>query len=218
MESKTLHIKFFWLLFLFLAVFCTSCTRLYVNVNGYLEQNTHIEQGKRVFVFINKGIANPILAKEIADKMQKVLVTKGYYLADDISNSDYVLTFAFAIDSGKPITSSSTYSYSTSSYELNIYTGQFELVPHAHTQTNISSGTMYTRNLVLTLFDSKELLVKQKANPIWIGEIGSSGSSSDLRKVLDYLIVAGFENFGEDTKGQQKYKFLEGDKRIQNLY
>ena len=35
--------------------------------------------------------------------------------------------------------------------------------------------------------------------PVWVGEAQSVGASSDLRTVLNYLLVADFKEFGKNT-------------------
>ena len=40
---------------------------------------------------------------------------------------------------------------------------------------------------------------RQDAPPVWVGEARSLGTSSDLRMVLNYLLVADFKEFGKNT-------------------
>jgi hypothetical protein len=40
---------------------------------------------------------------------------------------------------------------------------------------------------------------RQDAPPVWVGEARSVGVSSDLRMVLNYLLVADFTEFGKNT-------------------
>lgn len=157
---------------------------------------------------------NPLLTKEVATKIENYLNTEGYNLSNELAASDYVLSFAFAIDSGA--TRSYSGSFSSTSYRLNIYTKKFELVPQI--QSYSGSVTSFTRYLVLVLFDTKQLLKSQESIPIWIAEVFSSGRSSDLRTVLDYLLVAAFQYYGLDTKGRQELTLPENDLRIQKLY
>ena len=37
------------------------------------------------------------------------------------------------------------------------------------------------------------------SRPVWVGEAHSLGTSSDLRSVLNYLLVADFKKFGQNT-------------------
>ena len=136
---------------------------------------------------------------EIAKKIETALQVKGYYLVTNLAEADYLLLFSYGIDQGS--THSQTHSYSTGGgYELNIFTGQLEkAAPTTHVGSTVQ--TTFTRQLQLSLYDAKE--ISEKTKPMWIGEVYSKGNSSDLRNVIDYLILGAFEHFGEDT-GQQK--------------
>jgi hypothetical protein len=48
------------------------------------------------------------------------------------------------------------------------------------------------------------------SRPVWVGEARSVGSSSDLRLVLNYLLVADFKEFGKNT-GQAVTVAIEAD-------
>lgn len=165
-----------------------------------------IDSTKSVYVAVNETNPNPILDAEVVRKLEKGLTNKGYHTAREVLNSDYVLVHTYGIDSGKPI----NYSYSTR--ELNVFENSWDTV--SKTGTEIS----YTRGLVLHLYDTKELASNPKSKPLWIAIVTSSGSSSDLRSVIDYLIVAGLEHFGQDTKEQKTLDILEGDRRVKALY
>lgn len=78
--------------------------------------------------------------------------------------------------------------------------------------------TVYTRFLVLDLLDLErwETLpenAKEKAT-IWRCESVSRGQESDLRGLLDYLLVPSFEQFGLDTGKQVTKSISETDKNV----
>ncbi len=77
------------------------------------------------------------------------------------------------------------------------------------------SYTVYTRWLKLSLFDSS--FIEHKVDPLWIGTITSSGRSSDLREVLNYMLVCAFDHFGENTKKQIITELPADDKRVKAL-
>src|SRR3990172_4892264 len=114
---------------------------------------------------------------------------------------------------------STSTSGSRSKYELNVFTGQFETVPDVNisTSTTTSTEVVYPRYLRLILYDAKTFILSQTPEPVWIGDVKSTGSSSDLRNVIDYLIVAGFTYFGEDLKEQKKGAMPETDERVKRL-
>lgn len=204
-------IKILSLVIAFLFVY--ACTPYYVRVNGYTGGKPVVLSGKRIFVSTNEQAENPFLENEVANKIKKALVMKGYIPVDSLSDAECVLAFNYGIDTGRPVTYSST--YSTSHYELNIFTHQFEKVTDVGTA--VGTSTVFNRHLLLGLFEAKDFPSSQKPKPIWIGDVISSGISSDLRKVINFLIIAGFEHFGEDTGEQKSYKLYQTDERIKKL-
>jgi len=48
--------------------------------------------------------------------------------------------------------------------------------------------------------------VSEAGQVVWIGEAMTDTSVADLRRVVNYLLVAGFEYFGADTKRQMILK------------
>ncbi len=79
------------------------------------------------------------------------------------------------------------------------------------------STVVYTRWLVLRLIDGIAYRTSQKAKPIWIGEVTSAGTSSDLRKLINYMLIAALEHFGQDTGKRVNELFFEDDERIKLL-
>ncbi|HZE21998.1 MAG TPA: hypothetical protein VE082_08095, partial [Desulfobaccales bacterium] len=60
-------------------------------------------------------------------------------------------------------------------------------------------STFYDRWLLINVVDGPAYRSPWKAPPVWVGEARSIGSSSDLRTVLNYLLVADFQEFGKNT-------------------
>ncbi len=61
------------------------------------------------------------------------------------------------------------------------------------------SATLYDRWLLIKVVEGTAYRAKKTAPPVWVGEARSVGSSSDLRVVLNYLLVADFKEFGKNT-------------------
>lgn len=201
-------------LFLF-TLFIAGCAGNYkVDVNSYLDKDTSIGRTKSIFVLVDTKVPNPLLAKEVGAKIENYLRADGYTLAKEFSQSDYVLSFAFNIDSG--VTKSYSGSYSSTKYKLNVHTGKYELVPQTYSYSG--SKTRYTRFLALVLMDTQALLKSGEATPVWVAEVTSRGKKSDLRSVLDYLLVAAFDYYPEDSKGMQRVTLSGSDARVQKLY
>lgn len=175
-----------------------------MQVNTFLAEP--VDSAKSIHVAVNEANPNPIFDAEVVRKLEKGLTNKGYEIAGEGINFDYVLIHAYGIDHGKPI----NYSYST--YALNIFENRWDTVSNTYTEI------IYTRGLVLHLYDVKKLESNPKSKPLWTAIVTSSGSSSDLRSIIDYLIVAALEYFGQDTKKQRTLNILEGDRRVKALH
>jgi hypothetical protein len=51
----------------------------------------------------------------------------------------------------------------------------------------------------------------------WRAKTVSAGSSSDLRSVIDYLIVGTFQHFGEDTGERQRHTLFENNGEVESM-
>ncbi len=196
--------------FLFIVVFLTfnACVTYYkVTVNGFTGGKLSIPNEKKIFVYANKKAVNPFLEAEISEKMRIALKAKGYIPVEQLSDSDYVLLYDYGIDQGN--TYSRTYSYGGT--RLNIFSGQLEPT----TEVGSATKTIYSRQLLLRLFEIKGL--SEQSKPVWVGVVNSRGSSSDLRNVIDYLIVGAFEHFGEDTGKQKNHLYMPSKNPIGKL-
>lgn len=181
-----------------------------ISVDGFKKRDgLNVTRDAKVYVYKNNQASNVLLEKEVVAKIKAMLRIKGYSLVDKQEDADYLLAAVYGIGSEIPVTSST----SGSNYELNVFTGQFDMVPDISTSTEI----MYPRYLRLILYDAKTYILEQAPEPVWIGDVKSSGRSSDLRNVIDYLIVTGLVYFGEDLKEQKKGTMPETDERVKRL-
>ncbi len=207
----TIHIlfriarAFVLVLFFILILTLSSCVK--VKVHGFLSDNLEAPEKPKIFVYTNPQASNPILATEVASKISNLLIKKGYSVVSEIKESDAVILFEIGLGGTRTIVRSSSVSKS----KINIYTGQLETVP----TTTTSSSTQNLRYLTLYYYKSENF--SDTSMPIWVGEVRSYGSSSDLRFVSGYLIVAGFEHFLEDTERELKKTYLSGDKKLSIL-
>jgi len=55
------------------------------------------------------------------------------------------------------------------------------------------------------------------SRPVWVGEARSVGASSDLRLVLNYLLVADFKEFGKNTGKAVTVEIGEGSPEVYSL-
>jgi hypothetical protein len=184
-----------------------------VSVNGYSAtgQGLHISKGASIAVVTDSNVPNPILKKEVGEKVEKLLAEKGYRLTQD--NPDYYLLFDYGIDAGRTVTDI-TPIHRPILYDPYPYTGFY---PHGYTTYVAQSEIVHTRWLILKLIKGKAYDASKKTEPVWIGEITSAGTSSDLRELLNYMLVVAFEHFVEDTKRQLTTAISRDDERVLSL-
>ena len=177
-----------------------------VGVNGYSStgQSLQIPRGSSFKVVADSNAPNLILEREIKAKIETLLTEDGYGVKVD--GADYHLLFDYGIDSGRVVTDivpiwHSGY-YCDYHYSYGYRHGYITHVPY--------SEVIYTRWLVLRLFDADAVRSSKKVEPLWIGEVASAGMDSDLRELLNYILIVGFEHFGRDT-GRRIYEVISKD-------
>ena len=212
--------KIFLILPLFFGVL--GCGPSYrVGLNGYSASGVDLQlpHTSSISVVADTNAPNPLLEKEIASKIQKLLNEKGYAQAP-IDRANFYLFFEYGIDSGRTKTGAmpmyhpggtatvnTFHSYGGSSYSTIQTPGYTTYVPY--------SRTVYTRWLNLLLYDKR--VMEYKVEPVWIGTITSSGRSSDLREMINYMLVCAFDHFGENTKKRIIRQVSADDKRAKAL-
>lgn len=199
-----------------LPLICLSlgCATSYnVGVNGYSSsgQRLQIPQESSIYVVADSNAPNPILEKEIGMKIQKLLNEKGYSIGTNEAN--YYLLFDYGINSGRTVTDAIPI-YQPGPYYEYPFSGVYW---HSYTTYVPYSTVIYSRWLVLRLIDGKAYRTSQKTKPLWIGEVTSTGPSADLRELINYMLIAAFEHFGQDTGKRVNEVFLEDDERVKLL-
>jgi len=204
-------------MFLFsLPLICLSlgCAVSYnVGVNGYSSsgQILQIQQESSIHVVEDSNATNPLLEKEIGMKIRKLLNKNGYSIATD--EADYYLLFNYGMNSGQTVTDTiGIYHYGI--YNDYPFSGMYS---HSYPTYIPYTTVVYTRWLVLKLIDGKAYRASSKAKPLWIGEAVSTGTNSDLRERINYMLIAAFEHFGQDTGKRVNVLFTEDDERLKLL-
>lgn len=189
-----------------------GCSASYsVSVNGYIATNqaVRIPQAASISVVTDSNVPNPILEKEVAAKIEILLAEQGYDTKND--EPDYYVLFDYGIDAGRTVTDvipiyhpGFYYRYP---YESFYGYGYSTYVPY--------SEVIHTRWLTLKLIEGKAYRVSERAaEPVWIGEVASAGMSSDLRELINYMLIAAFEHFAEDTQRQITEIIPKNDERV----
>ena len=203
-----------FLLSLPLICFSLGCAASYnVGVNGYSAsgQNLQISQVSSIYIIEDSNAPNPILEKEVAAKIRNLLTDRGYNTG--IDKADFYLLFDYGIDPGQAVTDAIPV-YHAGRYDEHRFSS---LHRHGYTTYIPYSSMVYTRWLLLRLVDGQAYAVSQKAEPLWICEVASAGMSSDLRQVINYMLIAAFEHLGQDTGRQLTEVIFKTDERVRSL-
>jgi len=200
----------------------SGCTSYRVRVNGYLNlpQGKSLAPNSAICVIENEEANNPIFEKEIRKKIEYLLSNAGYSLRD-FESADYYLMISYGISDGKTKTGAvpiynpgqsmtiNTYGTSGSSYSTAQTPGYTTYMP--------VSTTVFTRYLQLHLIDAAHYRVNSEVVEVWVGDTISTGENSDLREVINYLLISAFEYFGQDTKKGKRKEIYESDERAKAL-
>ncbi len=211
-----------YLFSLFTICLCMGCGASYsVEINGYAAsgQSLQIPEAASICVVTDGNAPNPILEKEVGVKIEKLLTEKGYNVGRD--KADYFLRFSYGIDAGRTVTEAIPIHHPMF-YDEYPFSGFYG---HGYTTYMPYSEVIHTRWLVLKLFGgypdeaSKDAqpATPTAGKPLWIGEVTSAGTSSDLRELLNYMLVAAFEHFAEDTRRQIPTVISRDDERALRL-
>jgi len=190
---------------------CAGCGASYrVEINGYsgAGQSLQIPDAASITVVTDGNAPNPILEKEVATKIEKLLSENGYRVGQE--KADFYLLFNYGIDAGRAVTDAVPV-YHPMFYDEYPFSGFYW---HGYTTYMPYSEVLHTRWLILKLIEGRAYRASKNAEPAWIGEITSVGTSSDLRELLNYMLVAAFEHFGEDTRRQISTAISADDERV----
>ena len=208
--------------------FLAGCASHDIRVTAYLSQDLPFPTAgseTRVGVVTKSSPEEPLLEAEVRRKIEWLLRQRGFEVGP-LEESDYLLTAFFAIDSGK-----------TAIEAYPVYEPGRTITSHYRTcrgrwvtRTTFLPGsttyepyryTYFTRHLALTVYERQrweEAGERDLAEvTVWRARAISRGPSADLRRIIDYLLVAAFEYFGEDTGRQVRETLRDGDQRAKTL-
>lgn len=208
----------------FLAILISSCTAYKINVNGYLNSDCplDLQSDSSFYVVPNPSASNPLLEKEVASKIGKILQDKGFRLAAQEKAAFHIL-FNYGIDKGPLEVGTITHREPASTknvYTYNYSTGKYDWVqvqvPGSEKKESYSVQN-YTRSLSIGIIDAARSIKTGKPEFAWMGETVSEGKSSDLRDVINYLLVATFDYLGQDTGKAVRVRLMRGNPRVKRI-
>jgi hypothetical protein len=192
-----------------------------VQINGYTDPTLaeQISPGGSIFVIENKEAKNPLLEKEIRTKIIKLLEGKGYRVAP-FEKAEYYLFFACGIGPGRNVTvpMPDYYPYDLGYFSVYPGRGSYLFVAPFFSFGPAYAETLYDRWLLLNVVDGKYYREKKgEFRTLWVGEARSTGTSADLRTAVNYLLLAVFEQFGQNTGKAVAVEIRDQDLRVKEL-
>jgi hypothetical protein len=208
----------------FWAILISGCTTYKINVNGYLNSDCplDLQPDSSFYIVHNPSASNPLLEKEVASKIGKILQDKGFRLAAQ-DGADFHILFNYGIDRGPLEVGTITHREPASTknvYTYNYSTGKYDWVqvkvPGSEKEESYSVQN-YTRSLSIGIIDAARSIKTGKPEFAWMGETVSEGASSDLRDVINYLLVATFDYLGQDTGKAARVRLIRGNPRVKKI-
>ncbi len=200
----------------------SSCANYYsVKVNGYTGPGAtgEIKSGGTFFVMENKEAKNPLLEQEIREKITRLLEIRGYPVTTKFDKADYYLFFNYGMGEPRNVT------VVTPDYGVGWGMGfggprwgyGYPMTGGFVTYAPSGVSTTYDRWLLINVVEGPAYRANKTASPVWVGEAKSLGASSDLRVVLNYLLVADFQEFGKNTGKAITVQIKENDPAVFSL-
>lgn len=145
---------------------------------------------------------------EVSRYVANALAKRGYVRADSVKTAAVLIRLGYGI--GDPQTSSETVAISQG-YSYSVGWMWFTQPP----RTQTVKETLYRRNLILEAYDLKD---PDRKSQLWKTTVKSEGSSSDLNRVLAYMIAASSEYFGTSTGMQKDLRINGRDPRLLDIW
>lgn len=186
---------------------CRSVPTYTINVNGYTDLSTQaqVRPGGSFFIMENPEAKNPLLEKEIKEKLDKLLSTHGYPVTT-FEKADFYLFFGYGMGEPRNVSVTAPDYYGGIGWGFGYGGGRwggwggpsvYGGIPWGGYSTY--STTLYDRWVRLTVVEGPAYRTQKISRTVWVGEAHSEGASSDLRTVLNFLLVADFKEFGKNT-------------------
>jgi hypothetical protein len=187
-----------WTVVLATAVACTAgCTPTYrVHVNTFSDPNRPVTRGASVHVLSDPNSGNPILRRQIASKLDELLRTHGYTPIESAERADYLLTFEAGFSSTQVADFVPLYRPYGGFY--GGFGGRFGPGGFGYTTYVPYITTVYVHWLRMKLY-TKDGAALNQVNVVWLAEAVTGDDSPELRRAVNYLLVACMEHFGVDT-------------------
>jgi hypothetical protein len=172
-----------------------------VKVNGYTDPTGPglVRPGGSFFVMENPDAKNPLLDKEIKGKLHQLLITRGYAVST-FEKADYYLFFGYGMGEPRSVSAAAPDYYGGFGWGVGYgWGGPAFAIGVPYGTFSADTATLYDRWLLVKVVEGPAYRTQKASRPVWVGEARSVGASSDLRTVLNYLLIADFKEFGKNT-------------------
>jgi hypothetical protein len=201
-------------------ILLSGCAATYqVRVNGYTDPAAPapIPAGATFFVIENREAKNPLLEKEIKAKINFLLERHGYVLAP-YEKADYYLLFTYGIGPAAAV------SVALPDYAWSLSLGYGYYHPRSYfffwpgfVYYPAYAEPLYDRWLLLNVVEGRYYRETGQFRTLWVGESRSTGTSQDLREVINSLLLAAFAQFGKNTGKAVTVDVKSTDPRLRQL-
>jgi hypothetical protein len=215
--------KRFCVLLIPAAFLLSGCVSYPVRSNGYLSPDaadSRLGNAQSFYVLEEENPANPLFSTEIRDKINVLLKERGIRV-DSRVNADFFLTYSYSINPGiisgvrpeiHPPDTGTVNTFTESGKTRTSYItfpGYTAYVPYRY--------TVHTAELKLQALDARAMRNDGTKKSVWIGENTVTSPNSDLREMINYLLVAAFGHFGENTRKSITTTLSPNDLRVKQL-
>jgi len=199
-------------------LFFTGCVPTYtVKVNSLSANSSSISATTKISVGLDPEESD-LVKLEFGRKLEYLLREQGRNIVP-FDEADVVLVFDFKIDSemqsytkyvhdpGTPTPKKS--GSSGGGFWGGVAQGLEEGTKKSRPQQAVRK--INNRSLRLAAID------KETKGTLWQANVKSTGSSGDIRKVLNYMVIPAIDLFGDDTGQDVLYKIKQDDPRVQKM-
>ncbi len=205
------------------AALFSGCVSYPVRFNGYVNPQTRQQAfapGQSFFVLEEENAQNPLLSQEIGGKIIALLRERSYRV-ESRENADYFLSYSYTLTPGSVSGIRSEY-HPPETGTINTFTQGGETRTSFVTFPGYTSYfpyryTVYTSSLRIEARDAKAMRERKQTEIVWIGESNTTSQNSDLREMVNYLLVDTFDHFGQNTRRSVTDTLSPRDPRIKSL-
>jgi hypothetical protein len=156
---------------------------------------------------------NQLLFSEVKKYLVKIFNSKGYRSMDNESEADMIIMIDYNINylgRKEVVDMSSAWITALGNYGRSQKGGPIE-------QADTKIIEQYKRSIDIVAFDLQALIQNDEIKKLWHTSVTSVGTSSDLRKVLPYMLVGAKDYLGKSTKSVISIDVPENSPEVNDL-